>query len=118
MKEIYWGKNRVKAAAGGRSGKIIQRDGESFYKIENYHQMPPFFIALVSGSDHWMFLSSAGGLTCGRRNPDSALFPYETDDKIHDANPTTGPRTIMHVERDGRLHLWMPFSRGVQIYDV
>jgi hypothetical protein len=118
MREIFWGKSLVKNGAGGGTGDIVQRDGESFYKIENYHGMPPFFMALVSGSEHWMFLSSTGGLTCGRRNPDSALFPYETDDKIHDASPTTGPRTILQVERRGKHHLWLPFSRGVQIYEV
>ena len=118
MTEIYWGNNLVKAGAGGGTGKVIQRDGEAFYRIENYHEMPPFFMALVSGSEHWMFLSSAGGLTCGRRNPDCALFPYETDDKIHDASPTTGPRTILQVEKGGKHRLWMPFSRGLQMYEI
>ena len=30
--------------------------------------MRPFFMTLVSGSDHWMFISSTGALTAGRGN--------------------------------------------------
>jgi hypothetical protein len=78
--------------------------------------MSPFFVAVVSGSEHWMFLSSTGGMTCGRRNPDSALFPYYTDDKIHDAHSTTGPMTIARVSRQGKVHLWQPFVPGCSVY--
>jgi hypothetical protein len=52
--------------------------------------MPPFFMSLVSGADHWLFISSTGGLTAGRTNADSALFPYETEDKITAHHELTG----------------------------
>jgi hypothetical protein len=80
--------------------------------------MPPFFMTVVSGFDHWMFLSSNGGLTCGRRDPDNALFPYYTDDKIHDADTTTGPQSILIVEKVGARYLWKPFARDVPVYDL
>jgi hypothetical protein len=115
-KKIYWGNALIQqAAAGGESG-MVERDGELFYKIANYQAMPPFFVAVVSGTDHWMFVSSNGGLTCGRRNPDNALFPYYTDDKIHDADPTTGSVSFLLVETDGRTCLWKPFSRDATPY--
>ncbi len=84
---------------------------ESFFKIENYDQMSPFFMTVVSDVDHWMFFSSTGGLTCGRKNAESALFPYDTDDKIHDSFETTGSNTNIIVSKDDKDFLWQPFSR-------
>src|ERR1039457_7202101 len=78
--------------------------------------MRPFFMTLVSDSDHWMFISSTGALTAGRGNADLALFPYATDDKIHDSADITGSRTLLKVQQGGRDYLWEPFSerqRGV-----
>ena len=97
---------REKTVGGG----CVELDGESFYRIVNYGGMPPFLMTVVSESDHWMFVSSTGGLTAGRGDPDHALFPYTTDDKLHDAAATTGGHTILFVEQDGENHLWMPFS--------
>jgi hypothetical protein len=116
MKEVYWSEARVRRATEGGTGSIVQRDGESFYRIHNYPVMPPFLVSLVSGTEHWMFVSSAGGLTCGRRNPDHALFPYDTDDKIHDSVATTGPLTALRVEDQGRTRLWVPFSGNLSAY--
>jgi hypothetical protein len=116
MRDVYWSEARVRRATEGGTGSIVQRDGESFYRIHNYPVMPPFLVSLVSGTEHWMFVSSAGGLTCGRRNPDHALFPYDTDDKIHDSVATTGPLTALRVEDQGRTRLWVPFSGNLSAY--
>ncbi len=118
MKEVYWSNSRVRQEAEGGTGSIVQRDGEPFYKISNYHVMPPFLVSLVSGSEHWMFLSSSGGLTCGRRNPDNALLPYDTDDRIHDSSATTGPLAALLVEDEGKTRLWVPFARGPSVYTL
>ena len=64
--------------------------------------MPPFFMSLVSSADHWLFISSTGGLTAGRVNAESALFPYETEDKITAHSELTGSKTIFRVTRNGR----------------
>jgi len=69
MTEIFWGKTPTRGLAGGSSGALVQRAGETFYKISNFQAMEPFLMAVVSGFDHWMFVSSSGGLTCGRGNP-------------------------------------------------
>ena len=92
------------------SGSFVQLFGETYYCIAHYDQMPPFFMSLVSSADHWLFISSTGGLTAGRINADSALFPYETEDKISAHSGLTGSKTIMHVSRSGRWYLWEPFS--------
>ena len=68
-------------SAQGAEG-YVDLHGRRFFQIADYDRMAPFFMSVVSDSDHWMFISSNGWLTCGRRNPDSALFPYYTEDKI------------------------------------
>lgn len=118
MTDIYWGSTPVKRATEGGNGELIARDGETFYKISNYHTMPPFFMSIVSGYDHWLYVSSTGGLSCGRGNPESSLFPYYTDDKIHDAQTTTGPLTIFLVSKHDRKYLWKPFCHDVSVYQI
>ena len=92
-------------------GGAFEIGGERFYRIVNYDAMPPFLMSLVSDSDHWMFVSSTGALTAGRRDPDHALFPYYTDDRIHDSQDQTGGKTILLVRRAGRAAMWEPFSQ-------
>ena len=118
MKDIYWGNTIVKQADSVVSGNIVELDGESYYQIANYDRMPPFLMSVVSGSDHWMYVSSSGGLTCGRGDPEKALFPYDTDDKIHDSDAHTGPQTCLLVERGDKRSLWKPFSGEVAVYDT
>jgi hypothetical protein len=118
MTDIYWGDSQLRTTIEGGRGELVLRDGELFYKISNYHVMAPFFVSVVSGSDHWMFVSSTGGLTCGRGDPDNALFPYYTDDKIHDAQSTTGPQAAFLVGDGGKIFLWKPFGQDVSVYDI
>jgi len=96
----------------------VEREGERFFRIANYHAMPPFLVSVVSGYDHWLFVSSTGGLTCGRREPGNALFPYCTDDKVHDACATTGPKTVLLVARGDGAMLWQPFESGPSVYAI
>ena len=109
-KEIFIGKNNVRLNREQVDGQYIEIDGELFYKISNYDLMNPFFMSIVSDSDHWMFISSNGGLTAGRKNPDNALFPYYTDDVIHTSHEITGSKTILKVNLEDKTYLWEPFS--------
>jgi len=94
-------------------------EGERFYQIANYDRMRPFFMTVVSDADHWLFISSNGGLTAGRRDANLALFPYYTDDKIRDLAEVTGSKTLLQVRRQSRDCLWEPLSaRGNGIYRV
>ena len=114
--QLYLGKTPLRANHNPVRGQRVTLEGEDFYQIANYDRMRPFFMSIVSGADHWMFISSNGGLTAGRRNADLALFPYYTDDKIHDSAEITGSKTVFIVEKKGRSHLWEPFSernRGI-----
>jgi len=76
--------------------------------------MPPFFMSIVSSSNHWLFISSTGGLTAGRVSAEQSLFPYYTDDKITENNENTGSKTILLVTRDDRTSLWEPLSDRYQ----
>ncbi|MFC1690431.1 hypothetical protein ACFL07_12400, partial [Pseudomonadota bacterium] len=118
MGEIFWGESPISNAVHECGGSLVHRDGEMFYKISGFQEMAPFLMAIVSGYDHWMYVSSTGGLTCGRRNPNNALFPYYTDDKIHDAWSTTGPYTSFLVSREGRTFLWKPFVSQADVYGI
>ena len=92
------------------SGSYVELMGETYYRIAHYDQMPPFFMSLVSSTDHWLFISSTGGLTAGRTNAESALFPYETDDKVAAHHELTGSKMMIRVGRNGRFSFWQPFS--------
>jgi hypothetical protein len=96
------------------SGAFTDLDGDRCYVIRSVDRMAPFFVSLVSSDDHWLFVSSTGGLTAGRGSPDTALFPYVTVDKIHESTPHTGPKTMLRVDRadrGGKRHHWEPFNR-------
>jgi hypothetical protein len=75
----------------------VEMDGETFYKISDVDEMRPFFMSIVSDSDHWMFISSNGGLSAGRKDAQNALFPYYTDDKITNSSESTGSKSIFWV---------------------
>jgi hypothetical protein len=100
----------VSRAPYAAQGEIVDIGGERFFKITNSNAMAPFLMSLVSGSDQWMFASSTGALTAGRRDADHALFPYYTDDKIHDSVDLTGAKTIIRVTMGERTGLWEPLS--------
>ena len=89
---------------------IVLLDGEKFYKIANNDAMRPFFMSVVSDSNHWLFISSNGGLTAGRKNAEFALFPYYTDDKITEFADITGSKSIFQIHSDDQTHIWEPFS--------
>lgn len=89
---------------------FVKINGESYYKISNSDAMRPFFMSIVSDSNHWMFISSNGGLTAGRKNSEYALFPYYTDDKITESADITGSKTIFLVNHRSKSEIWEPFS--------
>lgn len=90
--------------------KQLTIGNEYYFMISNSDTMRPFFMSIVSDSNHWMFISSNGGLTAGRKNSDFALFPYYTDDKITESAEVTGSKTIFRIKKNNTLYLWEPFS--------
>lgn len=97
----------------------IKIGNEHYFKISDSDALRPFFMSIVSDSNHWMFISSNGGLTAGRKNAEYALFPYYTDDKITESIETTGCKTILRIVKEDKVHVWEPFSDRLEgIYHI
>jgi hypothetical protein len=114
IRPIFIGDTAQKRSEAGVKGEYVTLLGEPFYKIENYDAMAPFFMSIVSSSNHWLFISSTGGLSAGRVSAEQALFPYYTDDKLTENSENTGHKSILLITRAGRTHLWEPFSNRQQ----
>ncbi len=118
-REIYYGAAVCQvpdlAAVGGGFETI---DGERYVRISNVDQMAPFLMTIASDSDAWLFIGSNGPFVAGRRSPDTALFPYQTVDKILRGPTTSGARTIFLVSRGERTSLWEPWLDGPRVYRI
>ena len=115
----YIGEQQMKRNHTGVDGAFVHLQGGNYYRIRNYDLMQPFLMSVVSSSDHWMFLSSSGGITAGRRCADAALFPYYSDDRIAENNENTGSLTIIRANAGNGDRVWEPFSsRCAGIYDT
>ncbi len=117
-RNIFIGKNPVKVNESAVKGEFVELEGERYYKISNVDRMPDFFISLVSASDQWMFISSNGSLSAGRKNAEGALFPYYSEDKIHDFKGRTGSSTLILLREGDQLKLWEPFQGTPGVYAV
>jgi hypothetical protein len=91
-------------------GEYIHLFGELFYKIHNFDAIEPFFMSIVSSSDHWLYIASTGGLSAGRVSAEQALFPYYTEDKLTENSENTGHKAIFLVSRSQKTSIWEPFS--------
>ena len=109
-KNIYLGNGKVNFPEGSCDLSQVEVNNETFYKITNVNQMRPFFMSIVSDSNHWMFISSNGGLSAGRTNSNNALFPYYTDDKITESIDNTGCKTLLLATKGEKTFLWEPFA--------
>ncbi len=90
--------------------EITTFENERYFKISDHLSMRPFFMSIVSDSNHWMFVSSNGGLSAGRKNPEYALFPYYTEDKITESAEITGSKTIFRIHEGEEDIIWEPFK--------
>jgi len=117
-RSVFIGDTPLKVNEAPVRGAFVDMEGERYYKISNVDQMSDFFISMVSASDQWMFISSNGSLSAGRKNPEHALFPYYSEDKIHDYKGTTGSRTLILLKDGDKALLWEPFNGTTGIYSV
>ncbi|MEL0088384.1 MAG: hypothetical protein VW757_09890, partial [Halieaceae bacterium] len=109
-KSVFLGASPLAAGKKSVTGSYVQRGDEVFYRIENFNDMDDFFISVVSDSNHWLFISTRGGLSAGRTDCDSALFPYYTEDKLRENSANTGSRTLVMIEAADKQILWEPFA--------
>ncbi|KAG1648876.1 Beta-glucanase [Nymphon striatum] len=119
LEPIYISDKEIQFNEQAVEGKLIDFENEQYYKISNNDAMRPFFMSIVSDSNHWMFISSNGGLSAGRKDAGYALFPYYTDDKITESADITGSKTILRIHSEDKTKLWEPFSeRYLGIYRI
>lgn len=96
----------IDADAGALRHQGFSRiDGELHACIRDVERLPPFLMNVVGNGDAWLFAGSNGGLTAGRRDPDWAVFPYQTADKILATPAASGAVTVFRVGDD----VWEPF---------
>src|SRR5882757_3221043 len=83
-------------------GEFAEIDGQSYCCIRNVDRLAPFLMSIVSDSDLWLFVGSNSPFTAGRVDPDTALFPYQTVDKILRHPDTSGALSVFLVKRGNR----------------
>ncbi len=107
---VFLGEQEAAFEAQEVKGELVSIGKENYYKISNVNEMRPFFMSIVSDANHWMFLTSNGGLTAGRKDSNNAIFPYRTDDKINESSENTGSKTIIQIHQNNKIILWEPLS--------
>ena len=60
-------------------------------------------MTLTSAYDHWMYISSTGCLTAGKNEAKHAIFPYVTDDLLHQNISFTGPISLVKVKSKRKI---------------
>jgi len=84
----------------------VMINGEEYLCIRHVDRMPAFLMSVASDSDFWLFVGSNGGFTAGRVDPDHAIFPYQTADKILSQPRTSGVLSLF--DSDGIS--WEPWN--------
>ncbi len=92
----------------------VTLDGEPYICIHNINRMTPFLMNVVADSDLWLFAGSNTGFTAGRRDPDHAIFPYVTADKILGQPQSGGVLTLLEVDGK-RWEPWNPCTPAAEV---
>jgi hypothetical protein len=98
------------ASESAARSEFVTVDGEPYICIRHIDQLSPFLMSVVSDSDHWLFVGSNSPFTAGRIDPDNALFPYQTVDKILRHPDTSGALSVLLVRAGERWALWEPWQ--------
>jgi len=112
--------SQIESAPGGQSAQAehVTIDGDPYLRIRNVDAMEPFLMNVVSNGDHWLFVGSNSPFTAGRIDPDHAIFPYQTADKLLRHANSSGALTVMRVRRPGIAALWEPWQATPRIYQT
>jgi hypothetical protein len=115
---IYVGETPCPKPPERPSTAFAELDGETWVVLNDANAMAPFLMSVVGASDMWLFAGSNGAFTAGRSEPDKAIFPYQTADKIMRDDGASGALTAMLVRRRGRRHLWEPWRGSGAPYRI
>ena len=90
--------------------EFVTLAGQRYACIRDVDRLEPFFMTIVSDSDAWLFVGSNSPFTAGRVDPDGAMFPYETVDKLLSHPDGAGSFSTFRVSRGGSgPTLWEPW---------
>jgi len=109
--ELPRGPGAAEAPAGATARhEFVTLAGERYACIRDVDRLPPFLMNVVGDSDAWLFVGSNSPFTAGRVDPDGAMFPYETVDKLLRHANGGGSLTALRVTRGGTgPWLWEPW---------
>ena len=99
---MYLSQTPLKQEENRAVGRFVDRYGNRFLRIEHADQMPPLFMSLVSHSDHWMFISSSGGLSAGRGRRQYALPVLYRRQDHSGSFPGRGRSPLCVFRKEGR----------------
>jgi hypothetical protein len=108
--EVRFGALPLSPVSPATQARIVI-DGVSWTGIRDTEAMTPFFTTSVGDNDVWLFAGSNGALCAGRRDPELAVFPYQTVDRILDNPRSSGALTLFLIAGpDGSQRLWEPWA--------
>src|SRR5450756_663256 len=90
--------------------EFVTLAGQRYACIRDVDRLDPFLMSIVSDSDAWLFVGSNSPFTAGRVDPDGAMFPYQTVDKLLSHADGSGAVSVFRVRRGGSgPSLWEPW---------
>jgi hypothetical protein len=90
--------------------EFVTLDGQRYACIRDVDRLEPFLMSIAGDSDAWLFVGSNSPFTSGRIDPDGAMFPYETVDKLLRHPDGSGALSAFRVRRGGSpAVLWEPW---------
>ncbi len=98
------------SAAAPARHEFVTLAGQRYACIRDVDRLEPFLMSIVSDSDAWLFVGSNSPFTAGRVDPDGAMFPYQTVDKLLSHADGSGAVSVFRVRRGGSgPSLWEPW---------
>jgi hypothetical protein len=108
-----------KHAEASARPEFVTLAGQRYACIRDVDQLAPFLMSIVSDSDAWLFVGSNSPFTAGRADPDGAMFPYQTVDKLLRHADGSGSVSAFRVRRGGSgPWLWEPWRSDAQTLPI
>jgi hypothetical protein len=96
--------------------EFVTISGQRYACIRDVDRLEPFLMNLVSDSDVWLFVGSNSPFTAGRVDPDHAMFPYQTVDKLLRSPDGSASFSAFRVRGGGSgSRLWEPWRSDSRV---
>ena len=99
--------------------EFVTLAGQRYACIRDVDRLAPFLMSIVGDSDAWLFVGSNSPFTAGRVDPDGAVFPYPTVDKLLRHTDGSGSLSVFRVRRGGSgPWLWEPWRSDARALPI